>query len=272
MAMDFTFTLSLAALDLVWEQLGLGTPVRVFEVPSVGATEADRARIRQVVMNDLASRDLAHRGRLAAEVEESLTTLSRFDRAIEAVGILEGGQRLCVRLATNGRIAVRARKDDLTVTVDLFRPEGLVHEAVQLIGVEKPGPGRSVTFQETAMVVRSRPRHAAEPDEFGGVLQRARPESTGDEMAKRAASGMWEKPRKQAGMYTVYGRDRMGREHTLPVLGWFDTEDGRYLAHTRPNADGQQWTTYSPADAVRIGQQLAGMLNAVVPQPKPTAR
>ncbi len=272
MAMDFTFTLSLAALDLLWEQLGLGTPVRVFEVPSVGATEADRARLRQAVLTDLAARDLAYRGRLGPEVEESLTTLSRFDRAIEAIGILDEGERLCVRLATNGRIAVRARKDDQTVTFDMFRPEGLVHEAVQLIGTDKPGPGRSVTFQETALVARSRPRHSAEPDEFGGVLQRARPEATGDDLARRAAAAMWEKPRKRAGMFTVYGRDRLGREHTLPVLGWFDTEDGRYLAHTRPSPDGQQWTTYSPADAVRIGQQLAGMLNAVVPQPKPAQR
>jgi hypothetical protein len=268
MAMDFSFTLSLAALDLLWEQLGLGTPVRIFEVPSVGETLDDRARLRQVVQADLGRRDLVRRGRLAAEVEEALVTLARFDRAIDAVGILEEGERQCVRLAATTRVAVRASKSDQTVSVDLFRPEGLVYEAVSLIGNLKPGPGQSVTYQEGGQEPTRRP--PVPPAEgYGGVLQRARPERTGDDLAKRAAATIWERPRTRAGIYTVYGRDRFGREHTLPVLGWFDTEDGRYLAHTRPNQDGLLWTTYSPADSNRIGQQLNGMLNAVVPMQPP---
>ena len=87
--MPTEFSLSLAAIDLLWEQLRLGTPVRIFEVPSVGATTADRDRLRQIVLDDMASRDLAHRGRVEPEVEEAMVTLSRFQHAIDAVGILD---------------------------------------------------------------------------------------------------------------------------------------------------------------------------------------
>jgi hypothetical protein len=64
-------------------------------------------------------------------------------------------------------------------------------------------------------------------------------------------------------MFTVYGRDRNGRQVTTPVLSWFDTDDGRYFGHSRPGPDGKQWTTYSPADTPRITQQLIGMLGSV---------
>jgi hypothetical protein len=253
MAAESAFSLSLAALDLLWEQLRLGTPVRIFEVPSVGATIADRERLRQLVLDDLTSRDLAYRGRLSPEVEEALVTLSAFHHAIDAAGILDDDERLLARAATNGRTGVMARLRDQIVSFDTFRPEALVSEVVHLIGNEKPGPGRSVTF----------PENSSTPAPSDGVLQPVRPQNSGYELQRRAAQTMWERTRKRIGMFTVYGRDRSGREQSLPVLSWFDTEDGRYLGHCRPGPDGQQWTTYSPADSARIAQQLVGMLNQV---------
>lgn len=254
MPAEFAFSLSLAAVDLLWEQLRLGTPVRIFEIPSVGATVADRDRIRQIVLNDLESRDLAYRGRLEPEVEEALVTLSRFRHAIDAVGILDDDERLLARTATTGRTAVRARRQDQMITFDTFRPESLVSEVVGLIGDEKPGPGRSVTFPE---------QNVPPPRHDDAILQPVRPQQSGYELERRAAETMWERKRKRIGMFTVYGRDRMGRELSLPVLSWFDTVDGRYLGHIRPGPDGQQWTTYTPADSARIAQQLVGMLDAV---------
>jgi EspG family len=135
-----------------------------------------------------------------------------------------------------------------------------VSEVVQLIGDEKPGPGRSVTFPESTTA----PTPPRRPDEgFRGVLQPVRPQQNGYELQLRAAKTMWERTRRRIGMFTVYGRDRHGREHSLPVLSWFDTDDGRYLGHVRPGPDGQQWITYAPADSGRIAQQLVGMLQAV---------
>jgi hypothetical protein len=262
---EFSFTLSLAAVDLLCEQLGLGTPVRIFEVPSVGATMEDRDRLRQVVLTDLTSRQLAYRGRLEPEVEEALVTLARFQYAIDVVAMLTRDSRLLARVASNGRTAVLARLNDQTIAFDTYRAEALVPEAVRLIGDEKPGPGRSVTFPEPDPEADRRAALRRD-DSFSGVFQ---PQTRGGgyELEIRAAQTMWDRPRKRIGMFTVYGRDRNGREIATPVLSWFDTDEGRYFGHSRPGPDGRQWTTYSPADTSRITQQLIGMLNAVTQQP-----
>ncbi len=268
--MPTEFSLSLAAIDLLWEQLRLGTAVPIFEVPSVGATVADRERLRQIVFDDLASRDLAHRGRVEPEVEEALVTLARFHHAIDAVGVLDDDERLLARSATDGRTAVLARLRDQTIGFTTFRPEGLIDEVVRLIGDEKPGPGRSVTFPEPGQEPE-RPQRRRDPEEgFRGVFEPVRPPQSGYELERRAAQTMWERTRKRVGMFTVYGRDRLGRELRTPALSWFDTDDGRYLGHSRPGPDGQQWTTYAPADSSRITQQLVGMLgNVDQPQQSP---
>jgi hypothetical protein len=265
---EFAFSLSLAAIDLLWDELGLGTPVRIFEVPSVGATMEDRARLRTVVLDEMASRRLAYRGRPEPEVEEALALLSRFQQAIDVVAMLDRddlSDRVMARAASNGRTAVLARLRDQTVTFDTYRPESLVAETVRLIGDERPGPGRSVTYPEAAPEVRQpvTARHAAADEGFRGVFEPVRPAQSGYDLERRAAKTMWERPRTRAGMFTVYGRDRLGRERSAPVLTWFDTEEGRYLGHTRTGPDGQQWTTYAPADVPRITQQLVGLLNSV---------
>jgi hypothetical protein len=263
MPSEFSFTLSLAAMDLLWEQLRPGTPVRIFEVPSVGATTQDRDRLRGIVFEDLAARNLAYRGRLEPEVEEAVVTLGRFQHAIDVVGMLEDDERLLARAANNGRTGLLARLRNQTVTFDVFRPEAMVAEAVKLIGDEKPGPGRSVTFPEVDTSRQAAAaRHGAE-EGFRGVFEPVRPQQGGYELERRAAQTMWERKRTRIGMFTVYGRDRLGRELMTPVLSWFDTEDGRYFGHSRPGPDGQQWTTYSPGDTSRITQQLIGMLGSV---------
>jgi hypothetical protein len=267
MPSEFSFSLSLAAIDLLWEQLRLGAPVRIFEVPSFGATIEDRARLRSVVFDDLTSRNLAFRGRLEPEVEEALVTIGRFQHAIEAVGVLDRGTRLLARGATNGRMAVVAELAGQTVSFDTYRHEGLVPEVVKLIGDERPGPGRSVSFpetdQDTQRAAGQRRGREQEEEDFGGVLEDVRPQQSGYELEKRAAQTIWERPRKRVGMFTVYGRDRGGRELMTPVLSWFDTDEGRYLGYSRPGPDGQQWTTYTPADTGRIAHQLIGMLGSV---------
>jgi hypothetical protein len=72
-----------------------------------------------------------------------------------------------------------------------------------------------------------------------------------------------EKPRTQVGWFSVYGRDQLGRHQRAPEVTWFDTEDGRYMGYRRPGTDGQEWTTYSPADTPRIAQQVIAMLNSL---------
>ncbi len=108
-------------------------------------------------------------------------------------------------------------------------------EAVRLIGDEKPGPGRSVTFPEADPEAERKAamrRGRQDDDEYvAGVFEASARQQGGYELEKRAAQTMWERPRKRIGMFTVYGRDRNGREVMAPVLSWFDTDEGRYFGH-----------------------------------------
>jgi hypothetical protein len=69
-------------------------------------------------------------------------------------------------------------------------------------------------------------------------------------------------------MFTVTGRDRrIGKELRGGTLSWIDTDEGRYLAVSRPPADdGQVRSTFSPADHVRLVHQLGEMIESVAPR------
>ena len=260
---EFSFTLSLTAMDILTDLLRLGSPVMIFEVPSVGATMDDRRLIRDAVLRDLTARNLANRGRLEPEVEDALTTLVKYRHAVDSVAMLLDEEQLCYRVATDGRIAVLARKEDTEIRFEMLRPEGLVHAAMGPIGTAKAGPGQSMTYPEP----RPEPARAAhrrpDPEEGFSGLRRPDQSSTNYDLQRRAAVSITEKPRTQVGWFTVYGRDQMGRHQRAPEVTWFDTEDGRYMGYRRPGTDGQQWTTYSPADTPRIAQQVIAMLNSL---------
>ncbi|HEX3648391.1 MAG TPA: ESX secretion-associated protein EspG [Pseudonocardiaceae bacterium] len=263
MAHDFTFTLSPAATDLLWEQLELGTPPALFDLPSVGETLEDRARLRAAVHCDLTERRLADGGRPDPDVADALTALVRFGHAIEGAVLADQPPRV-FRAATNGRIAVLAARTDQKIEFATFRPDGLVRQVLALAGTARPGPGRSVSYPDPEPVPATG-RHArrAWPDDSAGVLRAAGSPATGHGAERRAAESILRRPRTRSGWFTVLGRDRSGRVVPAPQLVWFDTVAGRYLAYRRPGPDGQPWTTCTPADATRIGHQLVELVNTV---------
>jgi hypothetical protein len=265
MPTEFSFSLSLTAMDILTDLLRLGSPVLIFEVPSVGETMEDRTLIRDVVLRDLASRNLANRGRLEPEVEDALVTLAKYRHAIDGVAAMADESRLCYRAATDGRIAVLARKEDTEIRFEMLRPESLVHAAMGPIGNVKPGPGQSMTYPEASQQPPRQPAHRRqEPEEgFGGLRKVSPAQASGYELQRRAAGTITDKPRTQIGWFSIYGRDQMGRHQKAPDVTWFDTEEGRYMGYRRPGSDGQQWTTYSPSDTPRIAQQVIAMLNSL---------
>jgi hypothetical protein len=261
---EFSFTLSLTAMDILTELLRLGSPVMIFEVPSVGATMDDRRLVRDAVLRDLTARNLANRGRLGPEVEDALTTLVKYRHAVDGVALLVDDEQLIYRVATDGRTAVLASKQDNEIRFELLRPESLVHAAMAPIGQVKPGPGQSMTYPEPRQEAPRAAHRRPDPDEgFSGLRAPDAANSGGYDLQRRAAVTITEKPRTQIGWFSVYGRDQMGRHQRAPEVTWFDTEDGRYMGYRRPGTDGQQWTTYSPADTPRIAQQVIAMLNSL---------
>jgi hypothetical protein len=110
--------LSPAATDLLFEQLQLGSPPALFEIPSVGSTLEERARLRD---------GLTAPGQALVE---ALTTFVRFGHAIEGVAT---GPLVVFRAATNGRNAVLATKRDQQIRLAPCHPDGLVPAVLALI-------------------------------------------------------------------------------------------------------------------------------------------
>ncbi|RSM61610.1 ESX secretion-associated protein EspG [Kibdelosporangium aridum] len=187
------FTLSLAAMDILREQLGIETSAYPFEIPHNGVTPEQRAGIRTAVVADLERRGLAHRGKLSAEIEDALTTMAKRDAAIAMVGIDEGSSCARALVVSAGTRVYRIVQDDQLLRFDT--PTGLVRGMVELLPDVKAGQGRSVTF--------------AANEESNDAL---------------TAGTYLKRPRLRLGQLSVI--DRL-------ELTWFDTDVGRYISYAQ---------------------------------------
>lgn len=252
-----SFSMSLAAIDLVFEHLELGRAPFPFEVPHLGQTFTERGQIREAVFRDLESRGLMRRGRLDADVETALVTFVKGTVAVTAAASVDGGDRLFARSATDGRTGVLVRQDGNLMVFTEIRPVGVVPEIVNLIPPMRPAPGQSVTIAKPAP--QTRPRHAA-PDSYDPFAEVSGPSRTQASPQMRAVERMFDKPKLRMGQFTAFVRGVDDKGRSLSPVVWFDSEDGRIFSTSRESEDGQKWLTYAPADNSRIGQHLNGQV------------
>lgn len=158
------FALSLAAVDILWEQLGIDAHGYPFEITHNGVTPQQRAGIRAAVFADLERRGLARRGKPSLVVADALVTMARRDAAIALV-LMEGGSCARALVVRAGTRTYRIVQRDQLLWID--RPVSQVKGVVDLLPDEKAGTGRSVTFaagEQTADSLAAgaylqRPRH-----------------------------------------------------------------------------------------------------------------
>ncbi|RKT51524.1 ESX secretion-associated protein EspG [Saccharothrix australiensis] len=261
----FSFALSHAAADVLWEDLELGSRPYPFDFPYLGRTHDERRGIRNAVYRDLESRGLAVRGRVSAEVEEALTLLVRFDYSLNAIASLDPKnveRQLLARSGARGEVAALAVLDDRQLKVDTLRSSALLRAVVDLIPPGRPGPGQSVTVP---VPTSAPPAPSRRDDDFDSATftQAMAPRSTAATQV-RALEAVFERPRLRAGQFGVTVRGRHGREQRAPQVGWFDNDQGRYLSQTKPGQDGRKWLTHAPADNARIASQLAQELTGLL--------
>ncbi|MEV0676678.1 ESX secretion-associated protein EspG [Actinosynnema sp. NPDC050436] len=261
----FSFALSHAAADMLWEDLKLGSRPYPFDFPYLGQTFDERRGIRNAVYNDLESRGLARRGRVSPEVEEALNLLVRFDFSLNAIASLDPKnveRQLLARAGAKGELAVVAVLDDRQMKVDTLRSSTLLRTVVDLIPQSRPGPGQSLTVPVPSSAPPPPPRR---DEDFGSATftSAMAPRSTATSQV-RALEATFERPRLRAGQFGVTVRGRHGREQRAPQVAWFDNDQGRYMSQTRLGQDGQKWLTHAPADNARIAAQLAQELNALL--------
>ena len=255
--MEQSFSLSLAAIDILFEHLRLGHAPFPFEVPHLGQTFTERSQIRQAVFRDLESRDLMRGGRVDADVEAALVTFARGPVAITAAAKLEKGEKLFARSAVDGQLAVLAKRDGNLIVFNEIRPVGLVPEIVNLIPSTRPAPGQSVTVAQP-QPQQDRGRHAA-PDSYDPFAGVSAPTSRRDPQL-RMVERMFTKPQLRMGQFTAFAQGGGGKSRHLDPVAWFDSEDGRIFTTSRTAEDGQRWLTYAPADNARIVQHLSSQV------------
>ncbi|WP_158888554.1 ESX secretion-associated protein EspG [Amycolatopsis anabasis] len=250
--MAYSFSLSLAAVDMLLEQAGTPRAPFPFQVPHIGTTHDQRAQVREAVFDDLRTRGLMRGQHLEDDVDLALRTFARSPIAITAAAQLESdGKRLFARACSDGQYAVVVRQDENLLVFEEARPTGIVPAIVDLLPLTPAAPGQSVTIAQPAAQPVRGPRSDEGYDPFAGV---AAPRSHGGGQL-RMVERIFEKPKKRVGQFTVFVPGAM-----LDPTAWFDTEDGRYFMTLREAPDGQTWITYAPADNARIAQHLYAQL------------
>lgn len=249
--MPHSFSLSLAAVDILLEQLGFGRAPTPFEVPHVGTTVEQRAMIRDAVVRDLTGRGLWSRGRLDADAELALATFARGSVTVNAAAEL-GDRHLFARVASDGQFAVLARQEENLIVFEEVRPTGIVPAIVDLLPLTPAAPGQSVTISRPPR----KPRHQRRDDAYDPFADVTGPRSpSGGGPQLRMIERVFQEPKKRVGQFTAQARGG-----SFPPLAWFDTPSGRWLMSSRAAEDGRRWITYAPADNARLAQQLYAQL------------
>jgi len=257
--MGRSFTLSLAAADIVAQFLGVNLRLFPFDIPSVGQFQADRIRIARAVFADLAKRGLADPGGLDPELERAVRTVSDYVIAVAVMGTVEKNREIYARVSATNETGVLAVKEKQSMRLELIRPTALALTLAGLLPKLQAGPGQSVTIRPA--VAAGLQRDDGDRSVFGETVR-----ASADQQL-RAANAYLARPRTGTGFFAVSARDRHGREVRAGGLTWMDTDAGRYLTLSRPqDADGAVTGTIFPADTARLTHQLGEMIESVAPE------
>ncbi|MBW4716354.1 ESX secretion-associated protein EspG [Saccharothrix obliqua] len=247
------FLLTPRQLDVVWHDLGLGRLPYPLDVPSLGATGEERARLRAEV--------LAEHGEPAPRLVGLLRLLADHRVAVDAVAHIDRPVRAVA--ASDGSRAVLAVVDSGRVGVLEIRPTALARSIVEVLPDGAAGPGSALSIRQEALeeaVALRQEVDDEDDDPWGGgeldereALQKAglsREDATvvSELATSRVAGG-------QFGV-TTGGGFRATRAGAL--ITWFDTHQGRYLM-VRENG----WLSLAPTDNDRIATRIASVLSAV---------
>src|SRR6266498_867777 len=253
------YTLTLRAADVLAQTLDVNLRQFPFEIPYFGEYQSDRKRIAQEVFVDLHRQGLIRGGDLDPGLTRALRTLSEYVITVAVMGTVDKTRPVYARAAAAGETGVLAVKEGDTLRVELIRPTALAVTLVGLLPQLESGPGQSVTITLPG---------AGDNGDPAGVLAPVQYSRTTDELQMRLAESYLNRPRLGTGLFTVSGRDRRtGLERKGGHVAWIDTDAGRYLAVVRPpGEDGQVRSTFSPADTLRLTQQLGELIESAAPR------
>jgi hypothetical protein len=243
--------LSHLEFDLLWTDLDLGELPYPLDVPSHGYTMAEREELGGQVFESLDAAGLIDGEEISRELGEWLALLGRPALSVDALLIGEVPLRLLA--AAGRRHGVLAVLDAAELALRPIAPGELVDAVAAVIGDAPAGRGEPVRLPRETFSAAMNAFATKGHEGFEWELSRAG--VTGREV--RALSTLVGARRTCSGQLGANGPG--GRS---PVLAWFDTEAGRYLAAVEAVA-GDRWVTLAPADGHRLVTHLAELVGRV---------
>src|SRR3954454_10507326 len=249
-------SLSHLEFDFIWEHLGLGEAPYPIDVRSFGETMEERAVLRDQVRDSLRAKGLHDGEVLSPRLEELLAVSARGTFTVD--GRLSVGEYVRVLAASRGTEGALVAQTDEEIRVVPVRHGKVVTAVIALVPDEKPGPGGAARLPrqafDDAIDEYQRSRYVGLERTLTGAGV------TGRDL--RTVITLVESARHGGGQLAANKVDSLGRRSRTPVVTWFDTSAGRYLAHAEVSADRTEWLTIDPADTARIEQRLTTVIAA----------
>jgi hypothetical protein len=245
------FVLTPRQLDVLWHHFDLGRLPYPLDVPSLGATEEERQRLREEVLAEYGEPDprLVALLQLLGDHEVAVDAVAHIDRAVRAVAVSDG-ERGALALIDSGSVGVLE-----------IRPTALARSIVDVLPDGSAGPGSALSLRLEALTAAAQDEpEDDEDDPWGGgeldereALQKAglsREDATVvSELAGSRVAG---------GQFGVTVGAGYRRDRAAALITWFDTHQGRYLMVSE---DG--WLSLAPTDNDRIATRIASVLASV---------
>ncbi|SDN41325.1 ESX secretion-associated protein EspG [Allokutzneria albata] len=233
--------LSEVELDVLWESACLGELPLVLDVPSPGATHAERA---EVVRRAWAG--LAERGVPTATVQGWLRTLAMGRHALELRAWLDGEVRAL--LSSEGDTDVLAVLSHGGCTLRAFPSADPAGRMVAVLPEAPAGRGVSVSVPIASFEAAGRSDRGTDIAE--ALIRNGLP-STDARVLVSMCEGITRRGQFCATWRTSHG----GRERATRVVGFHDNDSGRYLTLQRGD-----YLTVAPADPVVLARELSDLV------------
>jgi EspG family len=247
------FTLSRLEFDVVWDHLKLGPFPTVYRIVGHGQTYDERARLVEQAWQSLRYKRIA-----APALQPELTAMLQI--------LAKPQHELDLRMGHRGKEvrALAGRREDHAAVGVLdgeFRlsevtPGGLSRALVALLPGHVAGKGHSVTVSSRAFEAAC----AESGDTSGGLREGLLRRGVRFDDAAQLSEAL-EGPF-GGGQFGAAMLDRWGKRHRAArVVGFVDTESGRYLLESRAAfGGGERWTTIAPADGAKLTAQVDRLL------------
>jgi hypothetical protein len=248
-------TITPLEFDVLQEHLRLAEMPLVLRVPSPGRTFTERRELIAEAWAGLAARGLGRPSAVDDRLAHLMRLLAQPEREIDGRFGATKGVRLLV--AATGDEAVFAVLSKRGLVLSEAPVTGLAREALSVLPVVGAGQGESITVRSA--VLDAAAAETVTPEDFELALCRQNLRLRDATALRTMLTGV-----RRQGQFGAAARSPRGhRRRAQHVVGFFDTDGGRYLQLRAPGDDGEVWSTISPADNRLLITQLTDLLAAI---------